>query len=192
MSRWSGTSWVVLLLLVFGCSERPSPPAQQPATTAPSPSGPPVIQLWNDGTYLLGIKPFVLFAAWEDGTVLRRVDGRPKVGKVTPQAIAELLGKVDKAGFFTPALDHGIAVPDGPCRSLAATHRGRKMKLFYNGQTDFNRVGPHASPSRQQFEAFAAMWQHIRKAIDAVQPAEMHDPVGQLDLRHPSSRTAPP
>jgi hypothetical protein len=64
----------------------------------------------------------------------------------------------------------GLLMGPGACRQSG----GRRQALDYHGRDDWNRleqIGPNASPSRAQVEAFVAMWHRVAKAIDGVRPA---------------------
>lgn len=99
------------------------------SSAASRPTDDPVISLWDRGVYLAGVKESPLFVAWTDGTVVTRirldgsVDLNPhwldkssplQLGTIKPEQLKQLLHRIDRAGFFTPALERGRIVPDGP------------------------------------------------------------------------------
>ena len=137
----------------------------------------------------MGKKPFVLFAAWPDGFVVRRVDDKLMCGSVPPAQIQALLTKVQKAGFFAPLLPRGmdgLQYPDGPVFCIAAQARGRRRCLSYHGDKWLNldEIGPQASPSRQEVKAFVRMWRETVKAIDEVRPLELREYKAERELRY--------
>jgi hypothetical protein len=95
--------------------------------------------------------------------------------------------EVEAAGFFSPPLAYGLTRPDGPVRRLAAMRNGELVRLDYDGYSDFRDVGPHASPSRQQMEAFIRMWQRVVRAVDVVPSGHLSDYHGERELRFPGS-----
>ena len=181
---------------------RATPPATQPATgrTTSHPQGQPVIALWNDGTHLLNIKPFLLFAAWEDGTVLRRgevskpISGAQSIGRkltigsVKPSDVQTLQAAIAKAGFFSPPLGDGLLFVDGPSQSLSVRCGKANRLLSHHGPSDkwlgeyIGRRAPKGSPQRDDYEAFVAMWDQVAKLIDAATPTSMAEFRGQVEL----------
>ena len=95
--------------------------------------------------------------------------------------------EVEAAGFFSPPLDYGLTRPDGPIRRIAAMRNGKLVRLDYDGYCDFRDVGPYASPSRQQREAFVQMWQRVVRAIDDVPLGQSSDYHGERALRYPGN-----
>jgi len=158
---------VALIAAATAC--HPSTPVQQvaPADWWASTNS-PVIALWDGGSALIREPASVRFALWSDGMLVRSVDGRLRRGRVSPQEIRRLMTEVEAAGFFSPPLAHGLTRPDGQVRRLAAMRSGELVRLDYDGSSDFRDVGPHASPSRQQREAFVQMWQRVLRAVDSV------------------------
>lgn len=146
----------------------------------------PVVALWDGGVTMIGEPPFVLFALWADGMIVRNVDGRLKRGEVASQEIGKLMTEVEAAGFFSSPLPFGLTRPDGPVRRIAAMRNGKLTHLDYDGDSDFRNVGPHASPSRQQSEAFVQMWQRVVRAIEVVPSGQLSDYHGERELRYPS------
>lgn len=164
----------------------------RPATSSASdPPTAPVIEMWNGGNYLARIKPYVLFAAWSDGTVVRRVDNKLKIGPASPDAIKRLLDEARSAGVQEPPLRHGLVKPDGPVNTLSVTLDGRRIRLDYGGATDFSDVGPKSSPSKEQLESFVRMWRRIERAIAAVQPSTTMEYAGNMQLEYPGPDTQP-
>jgi hypothetical protein len=175
---------LVMLVVNWGCNKRepattstttatPTPPkTQQTATPATQALDQPVIEYWDGGIYLAGIKPSLLFAAWPDGKVARKVSDMTYVGHVSPEVIAKLMTDIESAGIDKPPLTYCGVVVDGPEQILSVVHSGHVIHLRYGGKTDFRDLGPYASPSRSDCEAFVRMWQQIMQVIDAVKPAD--------------------
>jgi hypothetical protein len=154
-----------------GPASQPSPqPATQPATR---PAGKPVIELWDGGVYLMNVKPYFLFAAWENGTVVRRktwfdtdIEKRQKSAlefvRVEPNVVAGMVEEMVKAGFLKPSRDHGVVFPDGPAWKLAVRRRGQERILDCDSRQDWQpylkSMGAIDTPERQKTEAFVKMW----------------------------------
>jgi hypothetical protein len=210
--------WVILLLFVtvyaISCSTRDEgsqgirPGGSSPSEPADLPHGEPVIALWNEGA-LLVVKPFLLFAAWEDGTVIRRgevakpmggtmsisdwAERKLTIGSVKPSEIEALQVAIAKTGFFHPRLEYGIVFPDGPCQTLCVRYGKARRLLSHQGPSDkwlreyIGTLGPTGSPTRKDAEAFVAMWDTIANRIDAVVRAKMQEFRGREDLARPKA-----
>jgi len=147
--------------------------ATQQVTSVPSSR--PIVQMWNGGIYLAGIKPFLLFAAWENGTVLvrRSLDERsiPRketlfLGKAKEQDIKDLLKMAEDAGFFDPPIKSAVVQPDGPDFVITIHHGGKVGMLEYHGgDPKLDEIGPNASPSRTQMQAFYDLWRKVEASI---------------------------
>jgi hypothetical protein len=169
----------------------------------------PVIALWDDGSTLSHSEPFLLFAAWEDGTVVRKPESlREKwggtdyfnwakknllIGSVPPSVIVDLQRAIAKAGFFQPPLECGALFPDGPCETLFVQHGKARRLMSHYGVSDkilreyVASIGPHANPSRDDGETLIAMWDKIAELIDRISPKMMIEFQSQRKLIHPKS-----
>jgi len=193
------------LATAWAGDNRATSPATQPATgrTTSYPPGQPVVALWNDGCFLLDIKPFLLFAAWEDGTVLRRgevskpisgaqsIARKLTIGSVKPSDVQALQAAIAKAGFFSPPSERGMLCPDGPSQSLSVRFGKAHRLLSHYGPSDkwlredIGTMGPTSGPTREDAEAFVAMWDQVAKLIDAATPTNMVEFRGQVELARP-------
>jgi hypothetical protein len=203
--------WVILTLLVALCGVSCSTRDKGPQGTSPSPPGAvphgePVITLWNDGAAVV-VKPFLLFAAWEDGTVIRRgevakpmggteslndwADRKLTIGSVKPSEVTALQLAIAKTGFFHPRLEYGIVFPDGPCQTLCVRYGKAARLLNHYGPPDkwlrdyVGALGPNSITTRADAEAFVAMWGAIAKRIDAVVPATTQEFRDETHLPRP-------
>jgi hypothetical protein len=156
---------------------------------------------------MINLKPFLLFAAWEDGTVIRRgevgtpmggaesindwADRKLTVGSVKPSEIKALQVAIARTGFFRPPMGEGIRFVDGPSQTLCVRCGKARRLLSHHGPSDkwlreyIEKFGPTGNPTRNDGEAFAAMWDKIAKLIDAVAPAKMDEFRGQKQLTPP-------
>jgi len=190
-------------------SALPAAPATQPAARRSSsrPQGQPVIALWNDGAHMARIKPFLLFAAWDDGTVLRRGEvakpmggakslhdwaaGKLTIGSIKPSEVLALQAAMAKASFFRPPLADGVRFVDGPSQSLLVRYGKAHRLLSHHGPSDtwlgehIGKLGPTASPTRKDTETFVAMWDHVVKLIDAIAPTNVAEFRGQREVAYP-------
>jgi len=208
---------VVALALILGlpaawsCTETSPTPDKRPANqfTSSHPQEQPVVALWDAGIMMAGLKPFLLLAAWEDGTVIRRGDvakpmggaGSPHdwaarkltIGSIKPSEVQALQAAIAKAGFFRPPMDYGLVFPDGPMQALVVRYGQAGRLLRHYGPSDkwlreyIGKLGPTSEPSRKDARAFVAMWDHVAKLIDAVAPKNMAEFRDQRKLAYPES-----
>jgi len=156
---------------------------------------------------MANIKPFLLFAAWEDGTVIRRGDvgktmggatsihdwsaSKLTVGSAKPSEVLALQAAIAEAGCFRPPLADGLRFIDGPSQSLCVRYGKAHRLLSHHGPSDkglresIEKMGPTSTPSREDAEAFAAMWDKIANLIDALAPANTAEFRGQRELKRP-------
>ena len=104
----------------------------------------PVAAYWDGGVHMLGKPPSVLFAAWADGMVVRKVDQKTMAGFVSPEAISKLIATLRTAGVFASSTSasleaHGMLFPDGPVRCLSIVDGARRRMLYYHERYDLNR-----------------------------------------------------
>ena len=157
------------------------------------PDSQPVVEYWDGGIHMLGKPPSVIFAAWSDGTVVKKVDRKTMLGSVSPEAISKLVLAVKVAGFFTPSDDslldrYGMVFPDGPVRCLSAFDGGKRRTLYYHEMEDRNRhssIGPGASPSRRQRAQFTAMWRRVVGELKQITPDKLETFTGDRPLTYP-------
>lgn len=177
---------VTLISAASGCQRSTGP---QPSISADwwASTNSPAIALWDGGIPMIRKPPSVIFALWADGMVVRSVDGRLQRGQISPQEIRRLMTEVEAAGFFSPPLAYGLFRPDGSVRRIAAVRNGELVRLDYDGYSDFQDIGPHASPSRHQMEAFVQMWQRVVRAIEVCPLGQLHDYRGERQLQYPGA-----
>ena len=172
-----------------GCAAEPGPAPAGPAggaSAAPAtrPDEPCIVH-WNDGVHLLNIKPSVLFAAWADGRVVRRVPGGPHyTGTVTAAQVEALMEKVEAHRLFDPPLKHGYVVPDGPSETIVAHYKGRSIRLSHDGTFEWRKFD--GSPPSADEEAFIRMWARVYSAINDVWPDRMERVKADSPLTQPA------
>jgi hypothetical protein len=165
----------------------------------------PVISLWENGSHSAKIKPFLLFAVWEDGKVLWRGDvGKAMVGAVSIHDWAKrkitigslktvevfaLQSAIAKAGFFRPPLADGMCFIDGPSQSISVRYGKAHRRLRHDPS---KRMREHIAdltsesiPSREDAEAFANMWDTVANLINSIAPVDTDDFRGELALIPP-------
>jgi hypothetical protein len=99
-------------------------------------------------------------------------------------------------------MQHGMVFPDGPAQTFAATMGNQYVLLTHDGAFDSARaaaIGPQASPSRADVEAFMTMWSRVLAAADDLAPERlerMHPALKPIDVSPiaptATSRTAAP
>jgi hypothetical protein len=172
-------------LISLGHAQQGSPPPRDAAGKTIEDA--PVIALWNDGVSMAQVKPFLIFAAWNDGTVIWRgaldkpmggaeslfdwARSELKTGSVASSEIGKVQAAIAQAGFFHPPLANGLLFPDGPSQSLCVRFGHAKRLLSHYGSSDkwllqsIAELEPSSVPSRKDAEAFVVMWDKIMKLI---------------------------
>jgi hypothetical protein len=144
-------------------------PGAGPATRPATQPDLPVLVHWHDGNYHLRSKPFVLFAAWADGRVVRLLPFGPHyAGNVPPDRIEAMMEQAAKARLFDPPLRHGHVVPDGHSETLVAHHAGKSIRLSHDGKFEWRNFD-RTPPSPDQ-EAFVNTWVKVHSAMNDVWP----------------------
>ena len=180
---------IICVLLLAGCRQD----TDRPVISKSADITQPVIQYWDGGVHMIGKPPFVLFAAWSDGMVVKQVGEKTMVGFISPQKAAGLALAVRDAGFFKPSASHlldtyGMVFPDGPVRCLSVVDGGKQRTLYYHGRDDLNhleQIGPNAGPSRVQCETFIAMWKRVVAEIERVAPDKLEPFTLNRNLTYP-------
>lgn len=162
----------------------------------------PVAAYWDGGVHMLGKPPSVLFAAWADGMVVRKVDQKTMAGFVSPEAISKLIATLRTAGVFASSTSasleaHGMLFPDGPVRCLSIVDGVRWRTLYYHERYDLNRfdkMHPTASPSRRQCERFVADWRRVLAETAKISPDKLKPFSGDRPLTYPqyAKKPSPP
>jgi hypothetical protein len=156
--------------------------------------------MWDAGILLVE-EPFLLFAAWEDGTVIRRTKwdarywadrkaGTLKVGKVSPAEVRRLVDDFVKTVWFEDApqgyaLRWGLIPVDGEMLRMAVRHGDKEKVLSYGPRLDLKQYGPTSSPSRAEVIAFVQMWNQAAAAIKKVEPPSWQDYSGGRVIEYP-------
>ena len=195
-----GLGLLLSFVAVIWAGENGSAPAARLAgkTATPNlPTGEPAICLWDGGIYMLGIKPYVVFAVWKDGTVLRRDEGQAaepgklRIGRADPAAVARLLADCDAAGFYDPPVRHAVLV-DGPERRICLRDGTRRQILAYHDRDEWvqlDALDPATSwlcPGRYEMARFVRLWRQASAGIDALKPAGLIEYVGPVLLEYPA------
>jgi hypothetical protein len=148
----------------------------------------PVVSKWDGGAHLAGVKPSVLFAAWRDGTVLRRTDRGLMVGRAGKADIEQLLEIVRSAGFFDDRKLRELIVPDGPQLVITASAGERAAVLRYHGRQDWldvEDIDESASPSRAEVTEFMQLWTTVNEAIASLEVELGQEYHGAVILDYP-------
>jgi hypothetical protein len=180
---------ILCALSLLGAKEPPPASSKPSGATSSSPASVPatrpVVEMWNGGLYMPSIKPFLLFAAWEDGTVLVRrplerwSKGPLFIGKAKVQDLEGLLKAADKAGFFDSPIRDLIYV-DGPELIITMRFaRGETTLRYDDGEPKLELYGPYATPSREQVIAFDKLWRKVDAAIKNLPIAGLSEFKGQ-------------
>ena len=172
-----------------------------------------MVELWDDSSL---IKPAMLFAAWADGMVVRKVDGNGKatniaieanvnipehtlaVGFVPPSEISRLLKEIEETRFFRPPSAEGYVFTCGPRQTLSVQRGKQRRRLQHCGSSErfkwlrkeIEELGPQTTPTREDMQAFMEMWDQVIKSCDAVKPKKMTDFKGERELKYPEEYTA--
>ena len=148
------------------------------------PAAMPVITMWNGGILMAGIDPYLLYAVWEDGTVMNRTPLPPPtgmktpgdgltVGRVGPERVQALLRECEQAGIFSPPAGGSRIGIDGPWLRLSVRHEGQEQVLDYHGRDEWEKPesgGPQAGQPSAEAEAFIKLWRETEDALLALTP----------------------
>lgn len=199
--------FVAIVACVVGCAKEDGKPTKGDLEDATRSSEQPVIALWyNGGLSEIHAKQqqHVIFAAWPDGMVVFRADSKGAqhlkfatasevrdhklmVGWVPSAKVEELQRTADQVGVFNPPIEGGVSYPDGPLQTLCVRWKTRYQRLFYHGRDDWYqeemaRIGPHAVPSREQFERYARIWTKMLDALSGITPAKVTPFTGEQKI----------
>ena len=162
----------------------------------------PIAAYWDGGVHMLGKPPSVLFAAWADGMVVKKVGEKTMSGFVSPEAISKLIATLRTSGVFAASTSanleaSGLLFVDGPVRCLSIADGGRRRTLYYHERYDLNRfdkMHPTASPSRKQCERFVADWRHVLAETAKISPDKLKPFSGDRPLTYPqyAKKPSPP
>ncbi len=163
------------------------------ATTQP---GEPVVCLWDAGIHLARVEARPLFVAFEDGTVVCRLDKTGKivlsphwsdkdagmvVGLADREDLKRMLKGIQEAGFFRPPLPNGLVVVDGPEQSLFVREAQNRQVMQHMGRStpeQLQSLGePSATPAPASIRAFCEMWDKVLDCIESLQVK----PVGKYE-----------
>jgi hypothetical protein len=182
-----------VLAVLIGCSKEEShqeiipaeaSPAAQTAPTPPDatvlriqegiPADPPILALWVGPIYLAGTQPLLLFALWDDGTMIRRAETNASrssdqlmIGNIGPAQARAVLGQVRQTGLFDADTLDGLLHMDGPEYLLALMDDAGQVLRRYHGREDWiklNELNSTASPSAAEIRQFLDRW----KATQAI------------------------
>ncbi|MBN1344296.1 MAG: hypothetical protein JXQ73_16535 [Phycisphaerae bacterium] len=160
-------------------------------TAAPPTAGEPVVSYWDAGVHLARIPPSVLFAAWSDGMVVKRVGRNTMTAFVASQEVSALVESIRRAGFFAPSVDI-LVRPDGPERCLSVIDGKKRRTLRYHERDDWLRSsGPQAYPSRSECEKLVAIWWRVVAEIKKVKCDKLKPFEGERKLVYPRYSPGP-
>ena len=186
------------LAMLIGCGPEPTPSGAAEDVQARSqadessirrsprsvPTVMPVITMWNGGIPMAGVDPYLLYAVWEDGTVMvtspqppgtgiRARDAILMVGKVDPARVEALLQACEQAGAFDSSGLRTCLYPDGPWLRTSIRYKGQHAVLDYHGRDEWEgpeNDGPHAGRDRPEVRAFIKLWREVEGGIQALTP----------------------
>lgn len=184
---------ITLLSMQMSCQlfpEKPDPKqtAGKPGVSSPKVDTSPIVQFWDNGNYLNGKVPTVLFVAWEDGRVVRQLGGRLYEGQVSANVVKLMIERLSLSGALQPQLRMGMLRADGPSQLLWIRTNEQEISLRHDGTStwdDLQRIAISAEPSRRQMESFVEMWGRAVAAIDDIWPPKLEQIQGVAGLRYP-------
>ena len=113
---------LLMLTMLAGCQQESSTSSAKPVSKsadASTPSGPPILEFWDNGNYLSGKVPVLLFAIWSDGHVVRQLgNGRLYAGTVSQAIVNQFAERVSLSGAIDPQIQV-VAVGDEVAQLVA-------------------------------------------------------------------------
>jgi hypothetical protein len=136
----------------------------------------PGVSFWNTADFQNGQPARLLFAAWDDGRVVRNVAGRLYAGRVSVDQIRLLYDRFASAGVENSPISRGMVYDGFPAQLLYLDYGTMQIGLLHDssvGRDDLDSLVAAGTPQRAQAEAFLEMWSHAVAAMDEVWPTRL-------------------
>jgi hypothetical protein len=151
----------------------------------------PVVQIWDYGSHVLGIKPTPVFLAFSDGTLIYRVDenGNIKVyyehpslirknalhiANVEKQVLDDLMNKLREDGVFDMGAKWEWGITQEKTLQIFVIKDqtfGNKAELYYHGNEaifveNVNSLSTYYAPARPYLAEYVTVW---KKALGSIE-----------------------
>jgi hypothetical protein len=149
---------------------------------------PPVVALWDNGDLRRNQPPTILFALWTDGQVVRRLEGRLYIGKVSEDEARQLVQRIAFSGVRELPITSWVLYANDPTRllwiDLGLTRIAMTLDTNATPQ-DILRIPGDATPSRPDVEEFVQVWQKSLAAIAEIWPPRLDQTLFVTGLEYP-------
>jgi hypothetical protein len=201
MKRAASIQLLVLLLLSIATSCAPPPPQNPPPGTRSMQQllaerkamqlklyPPPVVALWDNGDLRRNQPPTILFGLWTDGQVVRRLEGRLYIGRVSEEQARQLVQRIAFSGIRELPISSWVLYANNPTHMLwvdfGLTRIAMTLDMTATAQ-DLRLIPGDATPSRPDVEQFIEVWQKAQDAIREVWPARLDQTLFVTGLDYP-------
>jgi hypothetical protein len=158
---------------------------------------PPVVALWDNGDLRRNQPPTIQFAIWSDGQVVRRLEGRLYIGKVSEDQARQLVQRIAFSGVRELPISTWVLYANNPTQMLWVDLGLTRIAMTLDSTAsvqDITRIPGDATPSRPDVETFVGVWQKAMSAIREVWPQRMDQVLFVTGLEYPdlTQLQAPP
>jgi hypothetical protein len=186
---------LLTLILMVGCQQDVASKASA-KSAATKPQGDPnatiLAEFWDNGNYLAGKAPNLLFVIWSDGRVVRQLgNGRLYSGNVAPGAVKQFLERISLSGALDSQIQIGVVSTDGNSQMFWTNVTGKPIALRHDSSTTWDQIEQvplSATPSRRELEAFYEMWTRCLAAIDDLWPPQLTQIMGVPGIQYPGAQ----
>lgn len=188
---------LLTVILLMGCQQDKEAAGKGPAKNGPGkpqadPNATPLAEFWDNGNYLAGKAPNLLFAIWSDGRVVRQLgNGRLYSGYVPQSSVTQFVERMSLSGALDPQIQIGVVSTDGNSQLLWINMTEKAISLRHDTSTTWDQIEQvplSATPSRRQLEAFYEMWTRCLAAIDDLWPPQLAQVMGVPGLQYPGTQ----
>jgi len=154
----------------------------------------PIVEFWDNGNFLNNRPSELLFAVWQDGKVMRLLNGRAYFGYISNVEVSRLMERLGRAGVEAIPFSTGIVYPDGGSQMLYIDVNGVQILMRHDGSFTSDDLDSYDLPpniTRIQMQRFLDIWSRSVAALDDVWPLHLDLTTGIPAVPYPSLRSTP-